>query len=152
MPAIMKRLAIALLLSATTVSAGEIITRGAAISRDAKAVPLATVLESPDDFSKTAVVVEGVVTTACDRKGCWMQLAAAKEGAQTVRVTFKDYAFFVPLDSKGYNARAEGVVSVKKLTKRDADHLEEEGAKLKRNADGTANEVSFVASGVELTK
>ena len=148
----MKRLALALALVATTASAGEIITRGAVISRDAKAVPLAKVLESPDQYTKNAVVVEGVVTTACDRKGCWMQLAAAKEGAQAVRVTFKDYAFFVPLDSKGAKARAEGVVTVKKLSKRDADHLEEEGAKLKRNPDGTANEVSFVASGVELTR
>ena len=149
----MKRLAIALLLlAATAVSAGEIITRGAAISRDAKVVTLATVLENPDQYTKNAVVVEGVVTTACERKGCWMQLADGKEGSQAVRVTFKDYAFFVPLDSKGMKARAEGVAVVKTLSKKEADHLEEEGAKLNRNADGTAREVSFVASGVELTK
>jgi hypothetical protein len=148
----MKRLATALLLIATTASAGEVITRGAAIPRDAKALTLATVLESPDDYTKDAVVVEGVITTACERKGCWMQLADGKEGSQAVRVTFKDYAFFVPLDSKGMKARAAGVTTVKKLSKRDADHLEEEGAKLKRNADGTANEVSFVANGVELTR
>jgi len=147
----MKQLALALALFATAATAGEILTRGAAISRSAKAVPLAKVLESPDAYTKDAVVVEGVITTACERKGCWMQLAAA-EGEQAVRVTFKDYAFFVPLDSKGMNARAEGVTTVRKLSKRDADHLEEEGAKLKRNEDGTANEVSFVASGVELTK
>lgn len=148
----MKRLAIALLVVATTASAGEVISRGAVIARDAKAIPVATVLGSPNDYTKTPVVVEGVVTSACDRKGCWMQLGASAEDKQAVRVTFKDYAFFVPLDSKGYNARAEGVVTVKKLTKRDADHLEEEGAKLRRNADGTANEVSFVANGVELSK
>lgn len=148
----MKRLVIALVLVATTASAGEIITRGAAISRDAKPVSLAKVLESPDQYAKAPVVVEGVATSACDRKGCWMQLGATADDKQAVRVTFKDYAFFVPLDSKGSNVRAEGVVAVKKLTKRDADHLEEEGAKLKRNADGTANEVSFVASGVELTR
>ena len=145
----MKRLTIALLLFATAATAGEIISRGAAVSRDAQPVPLAKVLASPDDYTKNAVVVEGTVTTACERKGCWMQLG---DGDQNVRVTFKDYAFFVPLDSKGMKARAEGVTTVKKLSKADADHLEEEGAKLKRNADGTANEVSFVASGVELTR
>jgi hypothetical protein len=147
----MKQLAIALALIATAASAGEIISRGAAISRDAKAVPLAKVLESPDAYTKDAVVVEGLITTACERKGCWMQLASG-EGKPAVRVTFKDYAFFVPLDAKGMKARAEGVTTVKKLSKRDADHLEEEGAKLQRNEDGTANEVSFVATGVELTK
>lgn len=147
----MRQLFIAIALFATAATAGEIITRGAAISRDAKAVPLARVLGSPDTYTKNAVVVEGLIITACERKGCWMQLAAG-EGEPSVRVTFKDYAFFVPLDSKGMKARAEGVTTVKKLSKRDAGHLEEEGAKLQRNEDGTANEVSFIASGVELTK
>lgn len=146
----MKRLSVALLLLATTAFAGETITRGEVISRDAKAVPLAEVLARPDAYTKNAVVVEGVVKTACERKGCWMQLTA--DSAPAVRVTFKDYAFFVPLDSKGMKARAEGVTVVKTLSKKEADHLEEEGAKLTRNADGTAKEVSFVASGVELTK
>ena len=146
----MKRLSIALLLVATTTFAAEIITRGEAISRDAKSVPLAEVVAKPDAYTKTPVVVEGVVKNACERKGCWMQLTA--EGVPNVRVTFKDYAFFVPLDSKGAKARAEGVTVVKTLSKKEADHLEEEGAKLTRNPDGTAKEVSFVASGVELTR
>ena len=146
----MKRI-IALCLLATAAFAGETITRGAAIAKDAKAVPLATVLASPAEYIKTPVVVEGVITTACERKGCWMQLKPA-DGDQNVRVTFKDYAFFVPLDSKGMKARAEGVTTVKKLSKQEADHLVEEGAKLKRNEDGSAIEVSFVASGVELTR
>jgi len=67
-------------------------------------------------------------------------------------VTFKDYGFFVPTDSKGMQARAEGVVKVKTLSKEEVDHLEGEGAKLNRGADGTAKEVTFVASGVELRK
>lgn len=147
----MKRLSTALLLVlATAAFAGETITRGEVISRDAKAVPLAEVLARPDAYTKNTVVVEGVVKTACERKGCWMQLTA--DNAPGVRVTFKDYAFFVPLDSQGMKARAEGVTVVKTLSKKEADHLEEEGAKLNRNADGTAKEVSFVASGVELTK
>ena len=60
---------------------------------------------------------------------------------------------FPPLDSAGLNARVEGTVSVKTLTKDYVDHLIEDGAKIeKRNADGTITEVSFEASGVELTK
>lgn len=146
----MKRLSIALILVATTAFAAETITRGEAISRSAKSVPLAEVVADPHAYTKNPVVVEGVVKNACERKGCWMQLTA--EGVPNVRVTFKDYAFFVPLDSKGMQARAEGVTVVKTLSKKEADHLEEEGAKLKRNEDGSAIEVSFVANGVELTK
>jgi hypothetical protein len=147
----MKRIAlVATLLLATLAFAGEKISRGAAIDKDAQAVPLTTVLASPAEYTKTPVVVEGVISNACERKGCWMQLKPV-DGDQNVRVTFKDYAFFVPLDSKGMKARAEGVTTVKKLSKQEADHLEEEGAKLKRNEDGSAIEVSFVANGVELT-
>jgi Domain of unknown function (DUF4920) len=146
----MQRLPIALLLVATSAFAAETITRGEAISRSAKAVPLAQVVADPDAYTKTPVVIEAPVKNACTRKGCWMQLTA--DGAPNVRVTFKDYAFFVPLDSKGAQARAEGVTVVKTLSKKEADHLEEEGAKLTRNPDGTAKEVSFVASGVELTR
>jgi hypothetical protein len=149
----MKRIPlVATLLLATVAFAGETISRGAAIAKDAKSIPLATVLASPIEYSKTPVVVEGVVTNACERKGCWMQLKPAADADQSVRVTFKDYGFFVPLDAKGMKARAEGVTTVKKLSKAEADHLEEEGAQLKRNEDGSAIEVSFVANGVELTK
>ena len=146
----MKKLAIVLLL-ATTAFANDVITRGAAVSKDAKAIPLATVLENPEAYTKEAVVVEGVIAAACTRKGCWMQLAPA-EGKDSVRVTFKDYGFFIPLDAKGMKARAEGVTEVKTLSKAEADHLAEEGAKLTRKEDGTAIEVSFVANGVELWK
>ena len=140
----MKRIAL-LLLIATSLFAGDTISRGAAISKDAAVVPLETVLASPAEYTKDPVVVEGTITQACERKGCWMQLG-------TMRVTFKDYAFFVPLDSKGMKARIAGVTEVKTLSKEEADHLAGEGAKLHRNEDGTASEVSFVASGVELTK
>ncbi len=149
----MKKLLPVLLLLATTVFADEVITRGAAVSKDAKAISLATVLENPESYTKDAVVVEGVIAASCTRQGCWMQLAPSDaEGTSSVRVTFKDYGFFIPLEAKGMKARAEGVAVVKTLSKADADHLEEEGAKLVRREDGTALEVSFVANGVELTK
>ena len=49
--------------------------------------------------------------------------------------------------------RAEGEFSVKTLSKEEVDHLvKDDGAKIKANADGTAHEVSFVATGVELWK
>ena len=150
----MKRLsAIAVMLFvAGAVLGAEVITRGLAVPPRAKATSLARVLASPQQYTGKAVVVEGVVRKSCSQKGCWMELAPAG-GKDGVRVTFKDYAFFVPLDSKGMKARAQGVTAIKVLSKADADHLEGEGAaKFKRNPDGTANEVSFVASGVELRR
>ena len=149
----MKRLGISLivLILAATAFAGDVVKRGAAISKETKNVPLQDVMKAPESYLKTPVVVEGIIAANCERKGCWMQLVpdGAKDG---VRVTFKDYGFFVPLDSKGMHARAEGLAEIRTMSKEEADHLEGEGAKITRNADGTAREVSFVASGVELWK
>ncbi|HUP59665.1 MAG TPA: DUF4920 domain-containing protein [Thermoanaerobaculia bacterium] len=149
----MKKLAIVslFLIAAAAFAGGEVVKRGTAIPADAKVVPLAQVLEKPDAYTKTAVVTEGHVEAACTKMGCWMQLAP-EAGKTGVRITFKDYGFFVPKDSKGMSARVEGVVEIKTLSKDEADHLEHEGAKLARNEDGTAREVSFVADGVELRK
>ncbi|HEX9982981.1 MAG TPA: DUF4920 domain-containing protein, partial [Thermoanaerobaculia bacterium] len=98
--------------------AGEVVKRGDAIAAGAKSLPLAQVLEKPENYTKTAVVVDGVVQNACTRKGCWMELTP-EAGKTGVRVTFKDYGFFVPLDSKGMKARAEGVTVIKVLSKED---------------------------------
>jgi hypothetical protein len=146
----MKALIVATLLALPCL-AGDVITRGAPVSKEAALVPLADVLKDPGFYATEAIVVEGVIATSCTRKGCWMQLASA-DGEPGMRVTFKDYGFFIPLDAKGMRARAEGVAVASTLSKEDADHLASEGAKLTRNADGTAVEVSFIASGVELTK
>jgi hypothetical protein len=112
---------------------------------------LADVLADPKKVAGTPIRTAGVVARACTKKGCWMELQTA-QGGPGVRVSFKDYGFFVPLDSAGATAKIEGLVEVKTLSKADAEHLEGEGAKLVRGPDGTAVELAFVASGVELTK
>jgi hypothetical protein len=147
----MKRLALALaLLLTTSAFAGEAIKRGDAVP-DGKATPLADVLKNPEAYKETPVLVEGVVSKVCSEKGCWMELAP-EAGKSGMRVTMKDYGFFVPTDSKGLKARALGTTTVTTLDKKKADHLAKEGATLNRAADGTAREVAFVANGVELRK
>ena len=88
---------------------------------------------------------------ACQKKGCWMELASSDKGAG-VRVTFKNYGFFVPLDAAGSAARVEGVVKVSELTEDMARHYEAEGAIVPRGGDGKPREVQLVASGVELRR
>jgi hypothetical protein len=129
----------------------KVIKRGEAIGKAEKA-SLKKVLADPAKYSGKTVLVEGVIVRSCKMEGCWLELAPAKD-AQSMRVKMKGHSFFVPLDSAGLNAKVEGTVSVKTLTKDYVDHLIEDGAKIeKRNADGTVTEVSFEASGVELTK
>lgn len=134
----------------TCPDSSEVIKRGAVLG-DAPRVALADALQAPKLFSGRTVRIEGVVERNCTDKGCWMELSP-KPGEHGVRVTFKDYGFFIPLNSKGMKATAEGQFSVAQISKDEADHLEGEGARLVRNPDGTASEVAFVALGVELRK
>ena len=130
--------------------AQELVKRGVAIG-DSPVVDLAQALRSISSYADRTVTVEGTVNRVCQMKGCWMELVPA--GADRgIRVTFKDYAFFVPTDSRGASARLEGMFERNTFSKADADHLIAEGVALTRNPDGTATEVSFLAQAVELRK
>jgi hypothetical protein len=128
------------------------LTRGEPL-KGAKAVKLADVLAKPQTHDGKTVLLEGTVRKACERKGCWMELATAGDAkGPGVRVTFKDYGFFVPLDSAGSQARVEGVLQVAELSDSRAQHYESEGAIVPRGADGKPREVQLVATGVELRR
>lgn len=128
------------------------IKRGEAIGT-AKKVSLAEAMKNPSKFSDKPILVEGVIVRSCKMEGCWLELAPSKDVA-SVHVNMKDHSFFVPLDAAGLKAKVEGVMSVKTLSKAEVDHLiNEDGAKFNNiNKDGTVTELSFEATGVELTK
>ena len=128
------------------------IKRGAPISATTKKVSLAKIMANPAKYAGKTVRVEGVIVRSCKMEGCWMELAPSK-AAKSVRVKMKDHAFFIPLDAVGMSAKAEGVFSVKVLSKAEVDHLIEDGGKFdNRNNDGSVTEIAFEASGVELSK
>lgn len=130
---------------------GDVIKRGTALNAESPAVSFADVLKEPAKFAGKRVRIEGVVERVCQSEGCWMQIAP-ESGVAGIRVTFKDHSFFVPKDSKSMKFKAEGEFSVKVLDKAQVDHLIEDGAKIERKPDGTADEIRFVATGVELWK
>lgn len=133
--------------------AGETLTRGTALAKGVKRVSVEDVFKSPEKFDGKTVAVSGVIVRSCKMEGCWMEMAD-KAGGRSVRVTFGDHAFFIPLNSAGMNVKAQGVFKTKTLTKDHVDHMiKEDGAKFEnRNADGSVTEISFDATGVELTK
>ena len=125
--------------------------RGAPIG-NSKKVSLNAVLKDLSKYAGKTVRIEGVVVRSCKTEGCWAEVAENSD-SKSVRVKMKDHAFFIPLQSAGAKARVEGEFKVKTLTKAMVDHMiEEDGAKFdNRNADGTVTEVSFEATGIELT-
>ena len=114
-------------------------------------VPLSTLVDAPETYADKTIGVQAQVRRACTRKGCWMELAATKE-APGVRVRFKDYGFFVPLDAAGASAKVEGVVQVARPSEEIAAHLASEGATVPRGTDGKPREVQIIATGVELRR
>ena len=125
--------------------------RGAPIG-NSKKVSLAKVLANPSKFAGKSVRVEGIIIRSCKSEGCWLELAPTKD-AKSVIVKMKDHAFFIPLSSAGATAKAEGVFTVKTLSAEEVKHMvEDDGAKFdNNNKDGTVTQVSFEATGVELT-
>lgn len=132
--------------SATT-SYGQPLGEGAPAQR----VELSQVLREPGPFHGKRVELAGVVERACSRKGCWMELAPER-GAPGCRVTFKDYGFLIPTTSAGKRARLEGTVQVTRVEAPAVAHYESEGAQFpEKQADGGADEVRIIATGVQLS-
>lgn len=50
------------------------------------------------------------ITDVCSKKGCWMKLNMGN--GKTIRVTFKDYGFFVPLNATGKLAVVDGIAKI----------------------------------------
>lgn len=133
--------------------AGQTITRGDALAKNVKKVKVEKVFKDPSKYADKTVQVNGIIVRSCKKEGCWAEMAD-KDGGKSVRVTFGDHKFFIPLNSAGMKVKAQGIFKTKVLSKEHVDHLiNDDGAKFdKRNADGTVTEVSFDATGVELTK
>lgn len=93
-----------------------------------------------------AVKFMATVDEVCQAKGCWMTLAAD----QKVRVTFKDYGFFVPKDIQGREVMVEGVAIAGELEESLAQHYAEDAGK--PYTEDMRKEISIVASGVLVKK
>lgn len=98
-------------------------------------------------FGRT-IRVTGSVTEVCKVKGCWMML---RDGKSQVRVTFKDYGFFMPKNLVGRKVALEGVLTEDTLTEKDARHYAEDAGKSPKEIAaivGDQKEYSFEATGV----
>jgi hypothetical protein len=98
-------------------------------------------------FTST-IAVTATVTEVCQVKGCWMILV---DGETKVRVTFKDYGFFMPKNLAGSKVVVEGILSEEVLSEKDARHYAEDAGKSKAEIakiKGDQRELGFEATGV----
>ncbi len=116
---------------------------------DEGAIPVADLLTKMEGSDSAAMKVEGIVTESCQKKGCWMKMDLGN--GEQMRVSFKDYEFFVPKNLDGETAILEGYA---KVTTTDVDmlkHLAEDAGKSEEEiAEITEPEVgvTYVATGV----
>ncbi len=78
---------------------------------------------------KLSTRVTGTVAQVCQAAGCWMKIKT--ESGQTMRVTFKDYAFFVPKDIAGKKVVFEGFAQKTETSVAHLKHYAEDAGKSK---------------------
>lgn len=88
------------------------------------------------------------IDEVCTKKGCWMILSATDKKTM---VKFKDYGFFMPLDSQGKEAIVEGKAFVKETSVDELRHYAEDAGKTAEEIAKITEpkkEFSFLAHGV----
>ncbi|MCG9911540.1 MAG: DUF4920 domain-containing protein [Flavobacteriales bacterium] len=106
---------------------------------------LLTQLSSSDSV---VAKVKAPILHACQKKGCWMIVDL--EGTE-MRVTFKDYGFFVPKNSDGHTAIMEGKAYKELISVETLRHYAEDEGKTKEEIAAITEpvtEYSFEAVGV----
>lgn len=106
----------------------------------------ATEMEGKDSLK---VKIQAVAAEVCQNKGCWMKVQTA-DGSM-MRIKFKDYGFFVPMDITGKNVIFEGVAFKDTTSVEDLKHYAMDGGQSEEEiAAITEPEIntSFLAEGV----
>lgn len=115
------------------------------------AMPTDSLKAMMGDKTELACKLTGKVDAVCQKKGCWMELKNADGTA--MRVTFKDYAFFMPKDGAGLTAIVDGMAKVEVTSVADLkEYAKDDGKSAEDIAKITEplKELVFEAKGVIL--
>ncbi len=124
---------------------------GDGVAKGPEAVTLAAIAEDPKKLAGQKIRLTGKVQSVCKKKGCWMILS---EGSTEVRIKFRDYGFFMPLDCEGREAILDGGFSVTEVSVAEIKHLLEDAGKPEeaKKVDKPRFELTVMADGVALKK
>ncbi len=93
--------------------------------------------------------IEGKINEVCTKKGCWLTMDLPN--GESMRVTFKDYGFFVPTDSQGFPLVLEGVATLTTTDVATLQHFAEDQGKSPEEVAAITEpkrEITFEATGV----
>jgi hypothetical protein len=96
---------------------------GAPLDESVPAVSLGEIASDGGTYVGQSVRVVARVAEVCQKKGCFF---IAQEGDSVVRISFKDYGFFVPTDISGKRVALVGEVVAREVTAEEAAHYAED--------------------------
>jgi hypothetical protein len=116
---------------------------------DSEVVSLEVLISELDKDGEFEGKVTGEIKEVCAMKGCWMTIDLPN--GESMRVTFKDYGFFVPKNAHGYPVVIEGYATKKVTDVATLKHYAEDAGKSKEEIDDIIApklEYAFEAIGV----
>jgi hypothetical protein len=93
--------------------------------------------------------MQGKIIEVCSKKGCWMTMNLSDD--KNMRVTFKDYEFFVPLDAGGKQTIIQGTATMDTTTVDMLKHYAEDAGDSQEEIDAITEpeyNYAFEATGV----
>lgn len=105
-----------------------------------------SVVEKNGDFEGK---ISGTIKEVCTKKGCWLSMDLPS--GESMRVTFKDYGFFVPTTSQGYPIILEGKAIMTETDVATLRHYAEDGGQSEEEVGKITDpkrEITFEAVGV----
>ena len=127
---------------------------GATITAD-NAITYEELVPKMANTDSLAIKITGTVGEVCQKKGCWMMLVSDQPGVPEMRVTFKDYAFFMPKDLTGKRVVLDGFAYISETSVEDLRHYAEDAGKSAEEIAAITEperEVTYEASGVLVVK
>lgn len=95
-------------------------TFGSILNESLPALSLSELLEKANDNLGKTFLVETRIAKVCQKKGCFF---IAQQNQHVVRVSFRDYGFFIPTDSSGKVVTLAGELIEKEVSEKQAAHF-----------------------------
>lgn len=123
---------------------------GAEISAT-EAISLADLVEKVEAEGSFEGKIMGEIQDVCTSKGCWLTMELPD--GESIRVTFKDYGFFVPTNSQGFPIVLEGIAVFTETDVETLRHYAKDQGKSQEEIDAIVSpkkEITFEATGVAI--
>jgi hypothetical protein len=95
----------------------------------ATSIRISELTSNPQQYVDQLVKIEGLVDDVCPMKGCWVDILETQSG-ETMRFKVQDDVIVFPVEARGSQIVAEGVLRKHDLTRQQAEkwmrHLAEE--------------------------